>query len=40
VTLLAACVWGSVEPTRLLLEDTIIGKAATVLMHRLEFRTV
>ena len=30
----------SVEPARLLLEDTIIGKAAAALIHRLGFRTV
>jgi hypothetical protein len=29
-----------VEPARLLLEDTIIGKAAAALIHRLGFRTV
>jgi hypothetical protein len=30
----------SIAPARLLLEDTIIGKAAAVLIHRLGFRTV
>ena len=29
-----------VEPARLLLEDTIIGKAAAALIYRLGFRTV